>query len=112
MGHVCQNGGPAPVDSFDPKPMLDKYHGKPLPVSNLRTERKTGAALRSPFKFQRYGQSGIEVSELFEKTAAHVDDMAAIRSMMADVPNHALSPILMDCGDGRLPRPSFGSCVA
>src|SRR6184192_2660957 len=59
------NGGPSQVDTFDPKPMLDKYHGKPLPNPNLRTERKTAGAMRSPFTFKRYGKSGIEVSELF-----------------------------------------------
>src|SRR5947208_5610114 len=63
--HLFMNGGPSQVDTFDPKPMLDKLHGKPLPTGNLRTERKTGAALRSPFKFEQYGRSGIEVSELF-----------------------------------------------
>ncbi|MEX0977708.1 MAG: DUF1501 domain-containing protein, partial [Pirellulales bacterium] len=109
--HLFMNGGPSQVDTFDPKPLLDKYHGQPLPSANLRTERKTGAAMRSPFKFARYGQSGIEVSELFAKTAAHVDDMCVIRSMMADVPNHEPSLLLMNCGDGRLPRPSFGSWV-
>ena len=109
--HLFMNGGPSQVDTFDPKPMLDKYHGKPLPETNLRTERKTGAAMRSPFKFKKYGQSGIEVSELFEKTAMHVDDMCIIRSMHADVPNHEPSLMLMNCGDGRLPRPSFGSWV-
>jgi hypothetical protein len=105
------NGGPSQVDTFDPKPMLDKYHGKPLPETNLRTERKTGAAMRSPFKFKKHGQSGIEVSELFENTAMHIDDMCIIRSMYADVPNHEPSLMLMNCGDGRLPRPSFGSWV-
>ena len=109
--HLFMNGGPSQVDTFDPKPMLDKYHGKPLPETNLRTERKTGAAMRSPFKFKKYGQSGIEVSELFENTAMHVDDMCIIRSMYADVPNHEPSLMLMNCGDGRLPRPSFGSWV-
>ena len=109
--HLFMNGGPSQVDTFDPKPMLDKYHGKPLPDANLRTERKTGAAMRSPFKFKKYGQSGIEVSELFENTAMHVDDMCIIRSMHADVPNHEPSLMLMNCGDGRLPRPSFGSWV-
>ncbi len=109
--HLFMNGGPSQVDTFDPKPMLDKYHGKPLPETNLRTERKTGAAMRSPFKFKKYGQSGIEVSELFENTAMHVDDMCIIRSMHADVPNHEPSLMLMNCGDGRLPRPSFGSWV-
>ena len=109
--HLFMNGGPSQVDTFDPKPMLDKYHGKPLPETNLRTERKTGTAMRSPFKFKKHGQSGIEVSELFENTAMHVDDMCIIRSMHADVPNHEPSLMLMNCGDGRLPRPSFGSWV-
>ena len=109
--HFFMNGGPSQVDSFDPKPMLDKHHGKPLPNS-LRTERKTGAAMRSPFKFKKYGQSGIEVSELFAKTAeAHIDGMAIIRSMHADVPNHEPSLLMMNCGDGRQPRPSLGSWV-
>ena len=109
--HLFMNGGPSQVDTFDPKPMLDKYHGKPLPDANLRTERKTGAAMRSPFKFKKHGQFGIEVSELFENTAMHVDDMCIVRSMHADVPNHEPSLMLMNCGDGRLPRPSFGSWV-
>src|SRR5882724_5316340 len=60
--HLFMNGGPSQVDTFDPKPLLDKYHGKPLPVQNLRTERKTGAAMRSPYKFSKFGSSGIEVS--------------------------------------------------
>jgi len=109
--HLFMNGGPSQVDTFDPKPALDKYHGKPLPTTNLRTERKTGAAMRSPFKFKKYGQSGIEVSDLFAKTAEHIDDLCIIRSMYADVPNHEPSLMLMNCGDGRLPRPSFGSWV-
>jgi hypothetical protein len=108
--HLFMNGGPSQVDTFDPKPALDKYHGQPLP-SSLRTERKTGAAMRSPFKFTKYGQSGIEVSELFAKTAQHIDDMCVIRSMAADVPNHEPSLLLMNCGDGRLPRPSVGSWI-
>ncbi|NBR06812.1 MAG: DUF1501 domain-containing protein [Planctomycetes bacterium] len=109
--HLFMNGGPSQVDTFDPKPLLDKYHGKALPETNLRTERKTGAAMRSPFKFKKHGQSRIEVSELFENTAMHVDDMCIIRSMHADVPNHEPSLMLMNCGDGRLPRPSFGAWV-
>src|SRR5687768_15572526 len=55
--HIFANGGPSQVDTFDPKPALDKWHGKPIPLE-LKTERKTGAAYRSPFKFQKYGQSG------------------------------------------------------
>ena len=108
--HFFMNGGPSQVDTFDPKPMLDKYDGKPLP-SLLKTERPTGAGLKSPFKFQKYGQCGLEVSDLFGKTAAYADDLCVIRSMHADVPNHEPSLGLMNCGDGRLHRPSFGSWV-
>ena len=107
--HLFMNGGPSHVDTFDPKPSLEKYAGKPLPTQNLATERKTGAAFPSPFKFQKYGQSGIEVSELFQHTAKHIDDIAVIRSMHADVPNHEPSLLLMNCGDSRLVRPSMGS---
>lgn len=110
--HVIQlflNGGPSHVDTFDPKPALAKHAGKELPGGTLRTERKTGAAFPSPFSFQPYGESGIEVSEIFQHTAAHVDDMAVIRSMHADVPNHEPSLLLMNCGNARLVRPSMGS---
>jgi hypothetical protein len=110
--HLFLNGGPSHVDTFDPKPLLDKYHGKPLPNPNLRTERKTAGAMRSPFTFRRYGKSGIEVSELFARTAEqHIDDLCVLRSVYADVPNHEPSLMLMNCGDGRLPRPSMGAWV-
>ncbi len=109
--HIFLNGGPSHVDTFDPKPSLTKYHGQTLPTTNLPTERKTGAALGSPYKFAKYGQSGIEVSELFQHTAKHIDDICVIRSMHAEVPNHEPSLMLMNCGDGRLVRPSFGSWV-
>ena len=111
MIHLFMNGGPSHVDTFDPKPSLEKYAGKPLPTENLRTERKTGAAFASPFKFQQYGESGIPVSELFQHTARHIDDIAVIRSMHADVPNHEPSLLLMNCGESRLVRPSMGSWV-
>lgn len=107
--HIFANGGPSQVDTFDPKPALDKYAGKPLPEGNLRTERRTGTVLASPFKFKQYGQSGLPVSELFEHTAKHIDDICVIRSMQANVPNHEPSLLLMNCGDARLPRPSLGS---
>src|SRR5829696_5631023 len=78
--HLFMNGGPSHVDTFDPKPLLDKFHGKPLPAPNLRTERKTAGAMRSPFKFQKYGKSGTEVSELFHRTASdHIDQMCVLR---------------------------------
>jgi hypothetical protein len=108
--HLFMNGGPSQVDTFDPKPLLEKFHGKPLSVPNLRTERKTAGALRSPFAFRKYGESGLEVSDLFARTAAaHADRLCVIRSLHADVPNHEPSLMLMNCGDGRLPRPSVGA---
>lgn len=108
--HLFMNGGPSHVDTFDPKPALEKMHGQPVP-NNLRTERETGAAYRSPFKFQKYGQSGIEVSELFSHVGEMIDDVCVIRSMYADVPNHEPSLMLMNCGDGTLVRPAVGSWV-
>ncbi|MBI1348200.1 DUF1501 domain-containing protein [bacterium] len=108
--HFFLNGGPSHVDTFDHKPSLKKYEGQPLQVT-LPTERKTGAAFPSPFEFRHYGESGIEVSDLFAKTAAHIDDIAVIRSMYAQVPNHEPSLMLMNCGDSVQARPSVGSWV-
>jgi hypothetical protein len=107
--HIFANGGPSQVDTFDPKPMLTKFAGKALPMDYLPTERKTGAALASPFKFEKQGKSGIEVSELFSHVAESIDDICVIRSMNADVPNHEPSLLLMNCGESRLIRPSMGS---
>ena len=109
--HLFMNGGPSHVDTFDPKPALAKYAGRPLPMTNLPTERKTGAAFPSPYKFKPYGRSGIEVSEIFSKVGECIDDIAVIRSMHADVPNHEPSLLLMNCGEARLIRPSMGSWV-
>lgn len=108
--HIFLNGGPSQVDTFDPKPALDKYHGNPIPL-DLRTERETGAAYRSPFKFQKYGESGIEVSELFSHVGEMIDDVCVIRSMHADVPNHEPSLMLMNTGSAQFVRPSVGSWV-
>ena len=107
--HLFMNGGPSHVDTFDPKPDLLKYGGKLIPGGNLKTERPTGAAFPSPFRFRQHGESGIEVSDLFPNVAESIDDIAVIRSMHADVPNHEPSLLLMNCGEARLVRPSFGS---
>lgn len=109
--HLFMNGGPSQVDTFDPKPELTRLHGQELPGEKLRTERKTGTAFRSPFEFRRYGQSGIEVSELFAKVGECIDDICVIRSMQANQPNHEPSLLLMNCGESRLVRPSMGSWV-
>ena len=109
--HIFANGGPSHVDTFDPKPALEKYAGQMLPMENLRTERKTGAAFPSPFRFEKRGQSGLEVSELFPHMAENIDDLCVIRSVHADGPNHEPSLLLMNCGEARLVRPSLGSWV-
>ncbi len=103
------NGGPSQVDTFDPKPMLDKYHGKPVPSGNLKTERKTGNLMRSPFQFRKHGQSGLEISEIFPQLARHADNLCVIRSMHADRPNHEPSLFLWNCGHNLPGRPSLGS---
>jgi hypothetical protein len=105
------NGGPSHVDTFDPKPSLARLAGKTLPRGNLRTERKTGAAFPSPFRFHKCGQSGIEVSELFPFVGECIDDLCVIRSMYTDLPNHEPSLMLMNCGDSLMIRPSMGSWV-
>ncbi len=109
--HFFMNGGPSHVDTFDPKPALEKYDGKKLPGGNLDTERETGAAMASPFTFRPRGDSGIAVSDLFERTAENIDDIAVIRSMHAERPNHEPSLMLMNCGMQLQVRPSVGSWV-
>ena len=107
--HVFLNGGVSQVDTFDPKPELTRRAGQILPFENLKTERKTGVALPSPFAFEQHGQSGIPVSDLFPKLAKCVDEMTVIRSMYAQLPSHELSLMLMNTGDQRVVRPSLGS---
>jgi hypothetical protein len=109
--HIYLNGGPSQVDTFDPKPALAKWAGRVIPSGNLTTERPLGAALPSPFAFRRYGKCGMEVSEIFPRTAAHADDLCVIRSMHANTPNHEQSMRLMNCGDERLSRPSYGAWI-
>ncbi|HWK10396.1 MAG TPA: DUF1501 domain-containing protein [Vicinamibacterales bacterium] len=106
---LFMNGGLSQVDSFDYKPMLEKYHGQPLPGGAIATERKTGALMKSPFAFKRYGQCGMEVSELFPLVGAQADDICLIRSMYTDIPNHEPSLLMMNTGHTQVGRPSMGS---
>lgn len=103
------NGGPSQVDTFDPKPMLTKYHGTPAPSGNLKTERKTGNLLKSPFSFKPYGQSGLEISEIFSNLAQHADDLCVIRSMHVERPNHEPSLLMFNTGRSIAGSPSMGS---
>ena len=103
-------GGPSHVDLFDPKPRLDKDHGKPLPFSMPKLERtRTGNLLRSPYKFARHGQSGQSISELLPCLAGQADKLAVIRSMFADNINHNGACLQMNTGEQTFSRPSLGS---
>jgi Protein of unknown function (DUF1501) len=106
---LFMNGGLSQVDSFDPKPMLDKYHGQPLPGGSIATERKTGALMRSPFQFKKYGKCGMDVSELFPHIGECADDICWIRSVYTDIPNHEPAMLMMNTGHSQVGRPSLGS---
>ncbi|MDP7020670.1 MAG: DUF1501 domain-containing protein [Pirellulaceae bacterium] len=107
--HVYLNGGPSHVDTWDPTPELTNWGGKRLPIQ-LTTERETGVALASPFRFKQHGESGLWCSEVFDRTASqHADKICVIRSMYANTPNHEQSMRLMNTGSERLSRPSYGS---
>src|SRR5215467_5229201 len=108
---VFLQGGLSQVDSFDYKPMLDKYDEKTLPYETPRTEFATGALMLSPFSFQKYGRSGIEVSEIFPRMAGIIDEFCIVRSMISDIPNHGPSVLMMNTGSVRVGRPSMGSWV-
>ncbi|MBM3726576.1 MAG: DUF1501 domain-containing protein [Acidobacteria bacterium] len=103
------NGGMSQVDTFDPKPVLDQRHGEPMPGPKIVTDRASGNLMRSPFKFKRHGQSGLEVSEIFPKVAQRIDDICVVRSCWSDNGNHGPSLLMMNCGHGLPGRPSMGS---
>jgi hypothetical protein len=89
--------------------MLDKYHGQPLPGGTIATERKTGALMRSPFAFKKYGHAGMDVSELFPHVGECADDICFIRSVYTDIPNHEPSMLMMNTGHTQVGRPSLGA---
>jgi hypothetical protein len=104
------NGGPSQVDTFDPKPALATHAGeRPESTAGLKTENDTGGLMPSPFKFPRYGEAGLPISELYDHTARFADDICVIRSMFTDVPNHEPSMFLMNSGHVQAIRPSYGS---
>jgi hypothetical protein len=107
---LFMSGGPSHVDTFDPKPQLERDNGKPLPFEQPKLVRtRTTNILKSPFKFKKHGQSGIEVSELFPQVARRIDDLCVIRSMVADNINHNGACLQMNTGEQAFSRPSLGS---
>jgi hypothetical protein len=107
--HLFMNGGPSQVDTFDPKPMLTKHNGKKPEAAGLKTERRTGGLMMSPFKFTKHGKSGLEISDLFPEIAKHADKLCVVRSMHTNVPNHEPSLLMMTSGETQPTRPSMGS---
>ena len=99
--HIFAQGAPSQVDTWDPKPLLTRL--------NNQTLADGGVAMGSPFRFQRYGKSGLEVSDLFAQTAQHADDLAVIRSMYTDIPAHDVATVFMNTGSLRIAKPSLGS---
>ena len=104
------SGGPSHVDLLDPKPRLARDNGKPLPFEQPKLVRtRTGNLLASPWKFAKHGQCGTEVSELLPHLATCVDDIAVVRSMVADNINHNGACLQMNTGEQAFSRPSLGS---
>ncbi len=111
---LYMDGGPSQVDTFDPKPLLDKYNGKdPGKLFNVEPTQfnNNGTVLASPWKFKKYGQSGIAVSELFPHVAQCVDELAIIRSMTSGFPEHTFANYFLHTGSGLQGRPSMGAWV-
>ena len=109
---LYMDGGPSQLDTFDPKPRLDKENGQPIKMETPTTVFNiSNLVLASPFKFSRHGQSGIPVSDLFPHVATCVDDMAIIRSMVANHSEHTAGNYFMHSGSGFQGRPSMGSWV-
>ncbi|HYI94929.1 MAG TPA: DUF1501 domain-containing protein [Bryobacteraceae bacterium] len=110
---LFMSGGVSHVDTFDPKPALSKFAGTPLTGKGDIVVRQghPGPLMPSPFTFKKYGQSGIEVSELFPRTAAHVDEMAVLRSVFSKSNDHVQAHYALATGMIRMGFPSVGSWV-
>jgi hypothetical protein len=108
-------GGPSHLDTFDPKPALDRDHGQPLPEALkprvISFPRKMGGLYRSPFSFKRHGQSGIPVSSLFPHVARVVDRLCIVRSMHCTNPRHGGAVLEWHTGSDTFIRPSLGSWI-
>ncbi|MBI85141.1 MAG: sulfatase [Planctomycetaceae bacterium] len=111
--YLYMDGGPSQVDTWDPKPQLQKDSGKPFSMKIEPTQfNNIGTTLGSPWKFAQHGNSGIPVSELFPNVAQHVDDLAVIRSMTSDFSEHTNGNYFLHTGNGQQGWPSMGAWFA
>ena len=109
---LYMDGGPASMDTFDPKPRLTKENGKPFGLKMEATQfNSRGNTLGSPWKFKNYGQAGIPISDLFPYVAKHADKLCVIRSMTSDFSEHTNGNYFLHTGFGQVGRPSMGSWV-
>ncbi|MFN0051763.1 MAG: DUF1501 domain-containing protein [Planctomycetales bacterium] len=109
---LFMDGGPSQVDTFDPKPRLEREHGQKIKMKVPPTQfDDVGNVLQSPWKFRQYGQSGIPVSDLFPHVAQHVDELAIIRSMTSEFSEHTNANYFIHSGSGIQGRPSVGAWV-
>src|SRR5881397_1576457 len=110
---LFMSGGPSHVDTFDPKPALNTYAGQPLTGKGDINVRQgwPGPLMPSPFQFRKYGQSGIEVAEIFPHLAEHVDEMAILRSIYARSNDHVQSTYELQSGQIRAGYPAMGSWI-
>jgi hypothetical protein len=110
---MFMKGGPSAIDTFDPKPLLTRDHGKAYPLTRPRvTFASTGTLLKSPWKFKQYGQCGQPVSELFPHVARHVDDICFVHSLHGTNPAHGGASLKLHTGSDNFVRPSMGAWVA
>lgn len=116
--YLFQSGAPSQLDLFDPKPKLVELNGNAMPESYTKGQRIAQLAgqkltcVGTRFKFQKYGKSGAEISELLPETAKIVDEIAIIRSMHTEAINHDPGVTLMQTGSSQAGRPSIGSWVS
>src|SRR3954471_9293869 len=108
---LFMNGAPSHVDTFDPKPELDKYDGKPYTGKTKvgSNGRPVGHLMRSPFEFTKQGKSGLPISSLFPHTARFADDLCVIRSLYTDTAAHAGGCLQLNTGTPLVGKPSLGS---
>ncbi|HIG26847.1 MAG TPA: DUF1501 domain-containing protein, partial [Verrucomicrobiales bacterium] len=107
------SGGVSQVDTFDPKPRLQDEAGKPMPVKVERTQfNNNGNIFPSPFSFKRYGQSGMEISQVFSNLGRHVDKLAVLRSMTTPFNEHAQGNLLIHSGFPIMGHPSAGAWIS
>ncbi len=110
--YLYMDGGPSQVDTFDPKPLLEKEHGQPFKMKIEPTQfNNIGTIMASPWKFKQYGESGIPVSELFPHVGQHVDELAVIRSMQSAFSEHTNANYFLHTGNGFQGRPSMGAWI-